>query len=53
LAKDKESFVSFEDDFLVIELLTAMTHSTTGAGHYYVDISAPAETLVLSRNEYV
>lgn len=37
----------------IIELLTAMTHSTTGAGHYYVDISAPTETLVLSRNECV
>lgn len=37
----------------VIELLTAMTHTTTGAGHYYVDISAPTQTLVLSRNEYV
>jgi hypothetical protein len=37
----------------IIELLTAMTQSTTGAGHYYVDISTPAETLVLSRNEHV
>jgi hypothetical protein len=30
-----------------------MTQSTTDAGHYYVDISTPAETLVLSRNEHV
>jgi hypothetical protein len=37
----------------IAELLTAMTQSTTGAGHYYVDISTPAETLVLSRNEHV
>ncbi|KZS59470.1 hypothetical protein [Mycobacterium ostraviense] len=37
----------------IIELSTAMTHSTTGPGHHYVDISAPTETLVLSRNEYV
>ncbi|HET7072721.1 MAG TPA: hypothetical protein VFI55_01390 [Mycobacterium sp.] len=37
----------------IIELLTAMTQSSTGAGHYYVDISTPAETLVLSRNEHV
>jgi len=37
----------------IIELLTAMTQSTTDAGHYYVDISTPAETLVLSRNEHV
>jgi hypothetical protein len=36
----------------IAELVTAMTQSTTGAGHYYVDISTPAETLVLSRNEY-
>jgi hypothetical protein len=37
----------------IIELLMAMTQSTTSAGHYYVDISTPAETLVLSRNEHV
>ncbi|KZS75049.1 hypothetical protein A4G26_22820 [Mycobacterium kansasii] len=37
----------------IVELLAAMIHSTTGAGHCYVDISAPTETLVLSRNEYV
>lgn len=37
----------------IIELLTAMTQSPTDAGHYYVDISTPAETLVLSRNEHV
>jgi hypothetical protein len=37
----------------ISELLTAMTQSTTAAGHYYVDISTPAETLVLSRNEHV
>jgi hypothetical protein len=37
----------------IIELLTAMTQSTTHAGHYYVDISTPAKTLVLSRNERV
>jgi hypothetical protein len=37
----------------IIELLTAMTQSTTGADHYYVDISTPAETPVLSRNEHV
>ncbi|WP_045374687.1 hypothetical protein, partial [Mycobacterium kyorinense] len=37
----------------IVELLTHMAPRTDGAGHYYVDISAPAETLVLSRNEYV
>jgi hypothetical protein len=37
----------------IIELLTATTQSTNSAGHYYVDISTPAETLVLSRNEHV
>ncbi len=37
----------------IIELLTAMTQSTASAGHYYVDISTPVETLVLSRNEHV
>jgi len=37
----------------IIDLLTAMRHSATDAGHHYVDISAPTETLVLSRNEYV
>jgi hypothetical protein len=37
----------------IIELLMAMTQSTTSAGHYCVDISTPAETLVLSRNEHV
>jgi hypothetical protein len=36
----------------IIELLAAMGDHT-GAGHHYVDISAPAQTLVLSRNEYV
>jgi hypothetical protein len=34
-------------------LLTVMTQSTAGAGHHYVDISTPAQTLVLSRNEHV
>ncbi|OBG25332.1 hypothetical protein A5764_07250 [Mycobacterium sp. 852002-51057_SCH5723018] len=37
----------------IIELLRAMTQGTTRAGHYYVDISTPAETLVLSCNEHV
>ncbi len=37
----------------IIELLSAMTQSTPRAGHYYVDISTPAETLVLSHNEHV
>ena len=35
------------------ELLSAMTQNPTDAGHYYVDISTPAETLVLSHNEHV
>jgi hypothetical protein len=37
----------------IAELLTAMAQSATDAGHYYVDISTPAQTLVLSRNEHV
>lgn len=36
----------------IIELLTDMSQHP-GAGHYYVDISAPAQTLVLSLDEYV
>jgi hypothetical protein len=27
-------------------------HDHPGAGHHYVDISAPADMLVLSQNEY-
>jgi hypothetical protein len=37
----------------IIELLTAMTQSANDASHHYVDISTPAETLVLSCNEHV
>lgn len=36
----------------VIEKLDAMKE-TPGPCHHYVDISSPAETLVLSRDEYV
>ena len=36
----------------IIELLTDMSQHP-GAGHYYVDISAPAKTLVISLDEYV
>ncbi len=36
----------------ITELLTDMRQQP-GAGHYYVDISAPAETLVISLDEYV
>jgi hypothetical protein len=32
----------------IIELLTAMSQSTTDAGHHYVEISAPTETVVLA-----
>lgn len=35
----------------IIELLTDMSQRP-GAGHYYVDISAPAKTLVISLDEY-
>lgn len=35
----------------IIELLTEM-HDHPGSGHHYVDISKPADMLVLSRNEY-
>jgi hypothetical protein len=35
----------------IIELLTEM-HDNPGSGHHYVDISRPADTLVLSQNEY-
>src|SRR6201997_623864 len=34
-------------------LFAGLAARPAGAGHYYVDISAPAETLVLSRNEHV
>ena len=33
--------------------LLAGNTAPTDAGHYYVDISTPAETLVLSRNEHI
>jgi hypothetical protein len=36
----------------VIELLTAAVQSAHAAGHHYVDITAPAHTLVLSYNEH-
>jgi hypothetical protein len=36
----------------IAELLTHMI-KRSGAGHQYVDISSPADTLVLSRDEYV
>ena len=36
----------------LIELLTDMSQHP-GAGHYYVDISAPAKTLVISLDEHV
>ncbi|WP_445159513.1 hypothetical protein ACTXG5_14690 [Mycobacterium sp. Dal123C01] len=36
----------------VIELLTDMSQHP-GKGHYYVDMSTPAETLVISLGEYV
>jgi hypothetical protein len=35
----------------IAELLTEMT-KRPGPGHYYVDISSTADTLVLSRSEY-
>ena len=35
----------------IIELLTEM-HDHPGSGHHYVDISKPADILVLSLNEY-
>ncbi|RAV12591.1 hypothetical protein DQP57_09705 [Mycobacterium colombiense] len=35
----------------IIELLTEM-HDHPGSGHHYVDISKPADLLVLSMNEY-
>ncbi|WP_102140887.1 hypothetical protein [Mycobacterium hubeiense] len=35
----------------IIEMLTGMSQSS-GAGHYYVDISEPARTLVISHNEW-
>lgn len=35
----------------IIELLTEM-HDHPGSGHHYVDISEPADLLVLSLNEY-
>jgi hypothetical protein len=36
----------------ISELLTDMTQHP-GKGHYYVDMSTPARTLVISLNEYV
>jgi hypothetical protein len=36
----------------ITDKLTSMRHRTD-AGHHYVDISKPAHTLVLSRNEYI
>src|ERR1700733_14783802 len=36
----------------IAELLTEMV-KRPGPGHYYVDISSPADTLVLSQEEYV
>jgi hypothetical protein len=36
----------------IIELLTAM-HGRSDPGHHYVDISTPAQVLVLSRNEHL
>jgi hypothetical protein len=36
----------------VIELLSAAGQSTHIAGHHYVDITAPADLLVLSYNEH-
>jgi hypothetical protein len=36
----------------VIELLSAAVQSTHIAGHHYVDITAPADLLVLSYNEH-
>lgn len=36
----------------IIELLTDMSRHP-GAGHYYVDIAAPATTLVISLDEHV
>jgi hypothetical protein len=35
----------------IMELLTEM-QVNPGSGHHYVDISKPADTLVLSQNEY-
>jgi hypothetical protein len=35
----------------IVELLTEM-QVHPGSGHHYVDISKPADTLVLSQNEY-
>jgi hypothetical protein len=36
----------------IIEMLTAAVQSTNVAGHHYVDITAPADLLVLSYNEH-
>lgn len=36
----------------IAELLDSMIDSGIPAGHHYVDISKPADMLVLSRNEY-
>ena len=36
----------------IIEFLTEMHDHPDDSGHYYVDISKPADMLVLSQNEY-
>lgn len=35
-----------------LAVLSALGHGGKAAGHFYVDMTSPAETLVLSRDEY-
>lgn len=42
--------------FEIVDCLTALRaprDARTSAGHFYVDVQAPAHTLVISRDEYV